>query len=163
MNAIVTPITPTREEGDFIEIVGNLPPLIPEGEYVATYLHYETKRVFNTSKLFAHFELVEPGPHTGTCLYRAYRVPELLGRQKTNGGFQLGRRSDLYLELLHLFGERGMRPDRVSMSWLRNKLLRVKVRTVTRDHRHRPLPVCLHYSVVDSLVAIEAGNDQISS
>ncbi len=138
-------------------VEGAYPPLLPEGEYLATYTHHWTAWVFNTAKVFVHFKLVEQGEHYGKQLYRPYRAKELIGKAGKNGRFKLAPRSDLYLMVCRLY-EPQVRPDRISLRCLKDVLLRVSIRTVRKDSKQRPLPACLHYSVVDELVCIEAGN-----
>lgn len=104
-----------------------------------------------------HFELVEPGEHYGKQLYRPYRAKELIGKAGKNGRFKLVPRSEWYLMVCRLY-EPQIRPDRISLRRLKNVLIRVSVRTVRKDYKQRPLLACLHYSVVDELVCIEAGN-----
>ena len=133
-------------------------PLIPAGDYQAKYLRHETALVFGkTSKVYVHFEIVDPGQHNGTKLYRAFRVTALIGKPRRNGRFKLKRRSDLFLTLCRLFDGKH-RPDQVSLTRLRNLVLKISVRTVTKDYNQRPLPEMLHYSVVDEIKEIVAGN-----
>ena len=55
-----------------------------------------------------------------------------------------------------LYGKH-LRQDRIRLRALGKVLLRATTRTVKTDYRQRPSPEVLHYSVVDELVAIEAG------
>ena len=140
-----------------IELVGNKWPLIPPGTYWAKFLHHETVRLFGAPKVFLHFEIVTYGEWFGSHLFAAYNARELIGKSRKKGRFKLGRRSDLYLTLCRLNFSRNRRPDRPSLSCLRDALLSVKIRTVCRDYRQRRLPVCEKYSVVDDILAIEGG------
>ena len=153
------------EDGDdTIEIDGQRWPLVPDGQYVAVFVHHETARMFRTRdnpdgtcKCFLHFKLIGPGEYVNMRLYRAVRVSGLIGKPAKHGRFRLRQRSDLFVEMARLFGNT-RRLDRLSLKWLRPVLLRVTVRTVKRDYRQRELPQILWYSVVSSIDSIEAGN-----
>jgi hypothetical protein len=141
---------------DEVIIEGNAWPLVPDGEYVMRLLHHETVVAFRTPKVVLHLQIVELGPHHGKRLLRAYRVKELIGKRGRGGRFKLNRRHELFLTLARLYDTR-LRHDRISLRALTKVLLRATTRTVTTDYQGRPLPACLHYSVVDQLVGIEAG------
>lgn len=139
----------------------SLPTLLPEGEYTARYLHHETKKAFGDHKVYVHFELLDHGTHYLTKLYRAYRVRDFKGKSGKGGGVILGKRSELFITLCHIFeGVKDFRPDRVSLKMLKHFILLVTVKTVTNDYKQRKLPECLKYSVIDKLVRIEAGSIQ---
>lgn len=153
-----------NDDGDEIEIDGQHWPLVPEGQYVATFTHHETARMFRTRdkpegtcKCFLHFKLIGPGEHSGVRLYRAVRVSGLVGKMGKHGRFKLRPRSDLFIEMARLFGD-SRRLDRLSLKWLRPVLLRVTVRTVKRNYKQEEMPQCLWYSVVSTIDGIEAGH-----
>ena len=141
---------------DDVIVEGNVWPLLPDGEYVMQLLHHETVMAFRTPKVVLHMKIVEPGEHNGKRLIRAYRVKELIGRPRKWGRFKLTRHQDLFITLAHLYGKR-LRHDRISLRALGRVLLRGTTRTVTTDYRQRLSPEALHYSVIDELVSIEAG------
>lgn len=132
-------------------------PLIPPGEYLATYQRYQLTFMFNTAKLFAHFKIAE-GEYAGTRLYAAYRVKEIKRKSKRGGQFTLGKTNKLFIQLARL--QPRMRPDRPSVDALKGCLIRVRVVTVTGPDRKNPRPEAAHYSRIDDLLAIEAGNTQ---
>jgi hypothetical protein len=140
-----------------LELDGEIPPLIPEGEYVVRYIKYDTHYMFGGLKLFVHFEIIDPGPHCGIKVYRAYRVVDAGGKKgKGRRRFKVRPRSQLFLDLVGLF-DRKLRRDRISLACLKTVLLRVRVRTVSKDYKQRPLPESIRYSVISDLIAIEAG------
>ena len=141
---------------DDIEIEGEIPPLIPEGEYLACFIRCETKRRFKGLKAFPYFRIQDMGDYYGTELYRSYHVVDAGPKMKGRRRFKLKPRSHLFLDLCRLYGPR-QRPDRVSVNGLRSMLLRVSVRTVVKDYLQRPLPESLQYSVIDELICHEAG------
>src|SRR5690606_17503746 len=100
-------------------------------------------------------ELTEP-PYAGKRLYRAYRASSLISRPGRNGRFKLKKRSDLVRTIHLVFGQQ-RRLDRISLRPLKAMLLRVSVRTVVRDYEQRELAPSLQYSVVEDIVAVEAG------
>ncbi len=131
-------------------------PLLPDCEYVMRYLYHETVNAFRTPKVILHMQIVEPGEHYGKRLIRAYRVKELIGRPRKWGRFKLTRHQELFLTLARLYDKR-LRHDRFSLRALTKVLLRATTRTVTTDYRQQLSPEALHYSMVDELVSIEAG------
>lgn len=147
----------SSQESNEIELVGDKWPLIPPGNYQAKLLHHETIRLFNAPKVVLHFEIITFGQHFETRLIAAYNARELIGKGRKNGRFKLGRRSNLYLMLCRLDFPRNRRPDRPSVSSLKNMLLSVKVRTVSKDYCQRRLPECEQYSVIADILAIEEG------
>lgn len=132
-------------------------PLIPEGHYLVSYSHHETKRLFKTPKVFVHFKIVDQGPYFGIQIFRAYRVNEIVGKERKNGRFKLKSRSELFLALCGLH-DRKLRPDQISIRPLKNSLIKASVRTVSKDYKQRTLPECLRYSVVDKLIGLEVGS-----
>lgn len=141
---------------DDVIVEGNTWPLVPDDEYVMQRLYHETVMAFRTPKVFLHLQIVEPGQHHGKRLICAYRIKELIGKRGRGGRFEITRHQELFLTLARLHDKR-LRHDRISLRALTKVLLRATTRTVTTDYKGRPLPESLRYSVVDQLVAIEAG------
>src|SRR3569832_1304309 len=133
-------------------VEGTPQPLIPPGEYVAVFLYYETKNMYKTPKLFMHFEIVDLGAYCRTKLYAPFRVAGLIGKEGRNGRFKLGIRSKLFLTLNRL-QPKVIRPDRKSQRSKKGALFKIRVRTVEKDYRQRPLPEILKYSVVDAILS----------
>ena len=140
-------------ESDYIGIDYGDDPLVPDGEYAAVYVRHETVRLRMFSgapRIYVHFRLIDPGPYMGTLLWRSYAA-----RLRPDGRAVLTRRGELLRTLLMLSARR-VRPDRVSIrETLRAKVLRVRVRTVTRDRRQREIAPDLRYSVVDEVLRAE--------
>lgn len=146
------------KESDLIEIAGRPRPRIEPGDYEARLLGWDTVRMQQfggSSKVFLEFEIV-CGEYADTRLFAAYRVKAINGKSKRRGGFTLGRGS----ELLRQLGILGLltRPDRLSLEPLRKVILQVRVRTVARNAKGRPLPEELRYSVVDEMLNVQAGS-----
>lgn len=137
------------------------PPLIPDGSYLVQYVHHETAIVFGTAKVFVYFKILEPSQYFGVRLFRAFRAADLVGKSGRNGRFRLKKRSDLYLTLCWLYEEQNLRPDRVSLRYLKDVILQAKIRTVKKDYKQRALPKALYYSVIDEIQGIEVGTFNI--
>jgi hypothetical protein len=131
---------------DEFKMVDGSRPLIPEGPYSVQYLKHEKRIFFGTLKMYVHFEMVEQGQFFGTRLFKTY-----------NFSSPLSPGSDLYRDLLFLFGQRVPKNARLSMDLFKNVILRVRVRTVKRDRKQNPLPDYMQYSVIDSLLGKETG------
>jgi hypothetical protein len=155
-----TNVVPLPASNADIELDGKIWPLIPDGEYIARYHRHDTQRMFGTLKVFLHFEILDPGPYNGTRLYRAYRAVDVVHGKKGGRRFKLRPRSQLYLDLCRLYGGNHRR-DRISLTALKSLVLRVRVRTVEKDYRQRPLPEALKYSVVGDLLGVEAGAQNV--
>lgn len=143
-----------------VSVEGDAWPLLPVGEYTARLTGHATVIAYRTPRVYLYFTVADPGEHFGSKLFAAYRVRRLGGkdrRPRKDGSFVLARGSNLYRELCNLTPD-NPRPDRISLRGLRKALLRVRVRTVTRDHRPRPLARALQYSIVDEILGIEVGD-----
>jgi hypothetical protein len=133
-------------------------PLIAPGEYRGVYVRHETlhMRMFGGApKVYVHCRIVDPGEAFGAVLYRSYRVKALSSKPGRNGVFKVNKRSDLFMTVCRL-STRKLRPDRLCLhTLLSGHVLTLKVRTVTKDWRGRPLPEILHYSVIQDIVGAE--------
>lgn len=125
---------------------------IPPGNYELTYLDYRTQVAWGIPRVVVRFKVLDPG-YMGKTLERWYRVMSLKGRPNKYGNFKVGTRSDLYREYMGLFGE--SRPDRISFSGLKGRVVIAKVRTVEIDQHQKQLGKELQYSTIDELVRIE--------
>jgi hypothetical protein len=130
-------------------------PLVPDGEYLATYQGHECVELAQfkkAPKVFIRLRLYDADEHSGKVLFRAYRV-----RRRIDGRrFAVGRRSHLLKMYCRVVNHRA-RPDRLNLRELRHHLLRITTRTVTRDGEQRELPPALHYSVVADILRKETG------
>lgn len=152
MSAMRTPALSVVGDADDIAIdFSKRPPLIPDTTYNAVFVKHETAMVFNTSKVFLWFRVVDVGEHFATELYRAYRVSRLLSKPGAGGRFKLKPSGDMFTMLCRLLQVRA-RPDRISLRGLRGHVWRVKTRTVDHDHVQRPLQDWMRYSVIDDIV-----------
>ena len=126
------------------------PPLVPDGKYQAVLVRHETAFVFKSAKVFLWFRIIEPGDHYGVELYRPYRVKHLIGKPARGGSFKLAPGSDLFSMLVRVLdmGQKSRRPDRISLRALKQGVLEIKTRTVTKDYQQKEAVEWLRYSVV---------------
>jgi hypothetical protein len=128
-------------------------PLVPDGEYLATYQGHECVELAQfrkAPKVFIRLRLFDAGEHSGKMLFRAYRVRRRIDSRR----FVVGRRSHL-LKMYYRIVEHRVRPDRLNLRELRHHLLRIRTRTVTIDGDQRDLPRALWYSVVADILGKE--------
>jgi hypothetical protein len=153
-----TPLTVVRATDDDSVVVdyANQPPLVPDNEYQAVFVHYETAYIFRCPKVILWFKIVEPGEHFGKMVFRPYRVKAIKGKPRRGGGIVLRRGSDCFKMLCRVLDLK-LRPDRISLNGLRECVLRIRTRTVTKDYAQDSLPDWLQYSVVDDILRKETG------
>lgn len=130
------------------EIGAEARPLIPEGVYEAACTGAEILELFKfgrSRKLFLHFTVYE-GTYAKTPLFLAMPAPKQGGK--------VGIGSKLYGSYLIANGGRAPgRRDRLSLRIFKNKLFRVRVRTVIpRFEDGMPKPLQFHYSIVSELI-----------
>ena len=138
---------------EFIVDTKYLPPKIPEGSYEGVFVRSELAVIFKCLKLFVYFRITELGEYHGMEFYRAYRVHPGSKSGKSSK-YVLKPRSELLRTIRRISGEK-IRRDRASLSALRGKILRLKVRTVIKDYRQRDLPEHDQYSVIEDIVCFE--------
>ena len=145
--------------GDDIEVDhGHDWPLLPDGDYMATFIKQEIvpMRIFKGApRLFAHFEIIDNPRATPTRIYGGWPISSTSQGGKKR--ISVGGRSKLYIMLCRVYGYR-VRPDRISFQELRGCVLKIKTRTVKKNFQQQVLPECLRYSVVDDIISIEAGS-----
>jgi len=125
-------------------------PIVPDGVYEARSDGHETGMAFGNPKVFLYFEIVEPGAHMGTRVFRAFRVRKLVGRPGKSGKFVAHPQGDLFATLTRLLDVK-LRKDRISLAGLKTMLFRITTRTVTRNYRQQLMPEPTRYSVVSTI------------
>jgi len=130
-----------------------LQPKIPEGVYEGVFVRQEMAVVFKCPKIFVYCRITELGQYHGVELFRAYRLNNH-SRPGKSPKLILKPRSELLRMIQHVSGEK-VRRDRASLSVLRGKILRLKVRTVTKDYRQRNLPEFDQYSVIEEITCVD--------
>jgi hypothetical protein len=117
--------------------------LVKPGDYAAVYVRHQGANLFGTVKLRVDFRLVD---HLDLVLPRWYRVQNYAG-----GRIRAGRHSDIVRELSAALNRR-LRCDRIPVGELANKIVSVRVRTVTKDARQGDLAGVNRYSVIDKVL-----------
>ncbi len=126
-----------------------MPPLVPDAEYTGVFLRAEHGRFERRARWFLWFAISTPGPHLKAELYLSCPCPE------GKGSFGLG--SKLVAAYAVATGAMPRRRDRITKAVFRNKLFRFRTRTVIKDKDGHVRPAADHYSVIDRLLAVEAG------
>ena len=135
-------------------------PLVPDGVYQAKYLGQEpvTMRMWgNSHRLYAHFEIIDPGPYMGKRLFGSWPLGTITKDGNGKRRLVAKRHGNLAAMLKRLFGK-AARITRASLSSLRGQVIEVRTCTVKTDPRQRAKPECEWYSKVDEIVALCAGD-----
>lgn len=147
---------PTGNVGHDGEIDGQLPALIPPGEYQLTLSHWTTYLLFGRApKLTLWFRVVQQGKHFDALVPRHYNVKALKGRARRNGQFKAAAGCDLVREYARLLPSPG-RLDRIALQPLAVRVVVGRVDTVKHARDQKELPQCVRYSVVRELLRVEA-------
>ena len=120
--------------------------LIPEGIYEVIYTDHTKYKYYSQDKLQINFVVVSPTEYSDTVLTRIYNYYD---RAKRN--------SDYIKECQIVLGRRLNKKEKVSPSIFKNKVLKVKVRTVKNGRKQEKLPSFLQYSIIDSIVDVVTG------
>lgn len=150
---------PPRQSDDDLDLVvekGFVFDRLPDGVYEVQCVNVVISQVkrFNASRAFMHFEVVEPGPYMGKRILGAWSVKRTVSRGVTRTSVSRG--GELYRIICKLQGFK-VRPDRVSLKFFRNIVVRVQTRTVDKDSRQRTHAACNTYSRVEDILEVVAG------
>jgi hypothetical protein len=126
-----------------------MPPLVPDAEYVGVFLRAEKGRFERRERWFLWFAISTQGPHVREELYLSCPIPD--------GKKSFGLGSKLIAAYAIATGAMPRRRDRITKAVFRNKLFRFRTRTVIKDKDGHVRPAVDHYSVIDRLLAVEAG------
>jgi hypothetical protein len=125
--------------------------LLPPRDYPAVVARHEIQTQFGRRTLVVWFKVV--AVDTADARYDRVHVPMYFPMMKRT--FSAG--SKFAVLWARLSGRRPRKGERMSTAVLRNRLLTIRTRTVTEDHRQRPHGALTAYSVVDEIVSIDAG------
>ncbi len=133
---------------DFISAV-NPRQKIPDAKYDAECIGYDSSFVLGKArKIFLNFRIIE-GEHTGMKLFMAYNAPY-------DRKFRPGHK--YYKDWVMVNGwNPPSRNATMSPRLFLNKAYVIKTRAVKPLRNKKPMPVQFHYSVVDELVEVIAG------
>jgi hypothetical protein len=110
-------------------------PQIPEGEYIARIVEWETKKIFKKKRrLYLLFEICELGsPYLGKQLRAYYGIANFIGKPRKSGNFRLGRKHRFLKEYQRVLGHAHVDKYGLSMEALAEVLIKVRVENVTKD------------------------------
>jgi len=111
------------------------------------YVEEQQARFQGSHKLYIYFSIVDQGPHFQQILYKAY-----------NNYSPPRKGSAIYSDMCLLYGKRLRKNTKLSTALFKGRVLRVRVRTVTKDYKQRNLPEHMHYSVIDCILAAETSS-----
>lgn len=134
------------------ELLGHaraLPPHVPDGEYLAVFVRAERGCFERRERLFLWFAIATPGPYVNFELYLSCPCPKL------GGAFGLG--SKLVAAYGIAAGGLPRRKDRITTKVFKNKVFRIQTRTVVKNAQGKVRAEADHYSVIESLLSVEAG------
>ena len=141
-----------RNDGDekFREVrVGDEPKvLVPEGQYSVVYSKDEITNMHGRPKLIVKFTISDFGEYLGKELPKFYNYYD-----------PLPRGSDLYKDLVHLYGRTVRKNAKLSFELFKKRVLKVRVRTVVKDRKQIETPEHQKYSVIDSILSVETSQN----
>jgi hypothetical protein len=125
--------------------------LVPPGDYSAVMVRHEIQEKFRRKTLVLWLRVV--ALDGANASYDRALVPMYF--PMTTGSFSAG--SKFATLWARLTGRRPQKGERMTTAVLLGRLLRVRTRTVTHDHRQRPHGVLTTYAVVDDILSVEVG------
>lgn len=131
-----------------IETTGEHTPTVTDDIYSVTYSKHEKKILFGVEKLFIWFKILTPGSFLDVEIYKAYNYSK-----------KLSVKSLLIRDIERVLGRKLLRKEKPSISIFKNKILRVKTRTVVKDCRQKELADFHKYSVIAEIIETEVGNN----
>jgi hypothetical protein len=133
----------------------NYKPLIPDGVYETQCVNYDsTFQLGKTRKLFLHFRILELGPHFGEQIFMAFNMPD---KKKIRMG------SKYYKTWCMVNGwKKPSKNAKMSPRLFKNKIYRIKTRTVKPKHNGKKMPENFRYSVVDEIIEVITGQQSES-
>jgi len=76
-------------------IIGPLPVVVPDGEYIVRFSHWDCVFIHHQQKLAISFGIIRPDEYAGLALVRWYNVASIEASGVRNGRFEVGARSKL--------------------------------------------------------------------
>lgn len=147
-NAKFGKVQPDDDDDDeLLGTAGIVPPLVPDGEYLAVFRRAEKGRFERRERWFLWFAISTPGPHLKKEVYLSCPCPE-------NGG-SFGMGSNMVAAFTVANGSMPRRRDRMTKKTFKNKLFRLKTRTVTKNRDGVLKPASDHYSVIEKIISVE--------
>jgi hypothetical protein len=145
---------PRAMDEDALGIVGIIPPLVPDREWSGGFVRKEEGRFAQRERYFLWFRITTPGEYFAEEVYLSCPCPKSFQPKKSK--FGLG--SKLVAAYTVANGNRRPRKgDTLDLKLFKGKLFRFSTRTVKKDSEGNVRPSDEWYSVIDKLIAVEAG------
>lgn len=122
-------------------------PLLKEGIYEVQYHSHKLDKFFGGYKLYVNFQVCSLSEDKTELIFKAYNYYD-----------KLPTGSSLYKDFTLLHGAKIRKNSSLTMKLFKNKILAVRVRTVSLNRKQLKLTECLQYSVVDEIINIVAGS-----
>ena len=136
-------------KNDFV-CAENYRPLIPDGIYEAQCVKYDSSfKLGKTRKTFLHFRILEPGSHFGKQIFMAFNMPE-------TKKIRMGSKYYKTWCMVNSW-KQPSKNAKMSPRIFKNKIFKVKTRTVQPKLNGKKIPENFRYSVVDEIVEVMAG------
>lgn len=141
-----------EEQEDFsIELKDDPPAILKEGIYEVIYFKHEAnRRYFSQKKIYIYFKIISTDENNGVEVYRAYNQYDVVKRN-----------SDFIKDCEIILGRRLRKKEKASTAIFKNKVLRVRVRTVKNNRKQERLPDFMQYPVIDAIQGVVAGETKI--
>ena len=125
-------------------------PLLPDKVYDAQCIKYDEGFCLGKArKLFLYFKIVEPGEHHGKVIFMPFNIPYDKRIKQGSKYYKAWVKVNNY--------EKPSRNAIMSPRLFKNKVFRIKTRTVEPKDGNKALPKQFHYSVVDYIIEMLAG------
>lgn len=123
--------------------------LIPDGIYEGQCVGYDSKFCLGkTRKTFLNFKIISEGEHHGTKLFMAFNMPY-------NWRIKTGSKYYKTWAMVNDW-QKPSRNAKMSPRLFKNKIFRIKTRTVKPQHNGKEMPKDFWYSVVDEILEVIA-------
>lgn len=133
-----------------MKIVGERPPLVPEGIRELWFDDWSTSKMFGRPKVTLWFHVPGDGKEEWIRLPRHYNASSLIGAPGAQGLFAMGWKSDYLREYANYFDLRD--DDDLCPAQFTEVRAWGEIKTVTTDSKRADLPNALQYSVIARLL-----------
>lgn len=136
-------------------VKGDFGTIVAPGIYELGFDYFETGILFGKApKLIIWFKMFEFGKDFQKPLPRYYNVKKTKGRLGKYGYFEVGPRSDFIRDYGRLFGT-PLNTKQIPMVQFESKIIKGRVKTVTKGRDGKLIPDGQLYSVVEELIEIK--------
>ncbi len=124
-------------------------PLIPDGFYEAQCIKYDSCFIAKSKKTFLHFKILDAGEHFGKQIFMAFNMPY-------DEKIKMGSK---YFKTWCMVNDwkKPSKNAKMSPRLFKNKIYKIKTRTVRPKHNRKEMPKDFWYSVVDEISEVVAG------